>query len=86
MMKNERLIVRLKDDFGNSGTIEQKMMLPYNGASARVPGYVLTLRADYDCGMIYHVSCHESLGEALDRVKPISCGTFRVVSREEVAA
>ena len=84
-MSRKTTVIHIKDDFGNSGTIEEKMMLPYNGASARVLGYVLTLRADYDCGMIYHVSCHESLGEALDRVKPISCGTFRVVPGEAVA-
>lgn len=86
MMKNERLIVRLKDDFGNSGTIEEKMILPYRGSHVKEPAYILTLNADYENGLVYHVSVHPSYGDAVETVKPFSCGTFRVVSREEVAA
>ena len=85
MMKNERLIVRLKDDFGNSGTIEEKMILPYRDSPIRELSYILTLNADYDDGMVYHVSVHHSFGDALETVKPFSCGTFRVVSMEAVA-
>lgn len=77
-MQNQ--IISLKDNFGNSGTIEEKMLLPYRGATAREPGFVLTLWADYDGGLTYHVSVHPSLGDALEIVKTLSCGTFRAVT------
>ena len=79
------LVVHLKDDFGNSGTIEEKMILPYKGSPVREPAYILTLNADYENGLVYHVSVHPSFGDAIETVKPFSCGTFRVVSREAVA-
>lgn len=85
-MKNKGgLVVHLKDEFGNSGTIEEKMILPYRGSHVKEPAYVLTLNADYDDGMVYHVSVHPSFGDALETVKPFSCGTFRVVPKEAVA-
>ena len=69
--------MKLTDNYGNSATIEKVMTLPYKGAKTRVEAYILKLFADYDNGFNYHVSMHESLEDAKQKLSKFSCGTFK---------
>ena len=61
------------DNFGNKAEIEKVKILPYNGADKKVNGYRLTLSAMYDDDFVYHVSVHESLAEAENKMRTFSC-------------
>ena len=65
------------DDFGNTATIEEKMILAYNGAKVRTKAYVLTLTADYDGDMVYHVSMYDRMDDLEKALSKISLGTWR---------
>lgn len=64
-----------KDDFHNTARIDKHIgPAYYNGPC--VVQYRLTLIANYDHNMVYHVSVYESWKEAMEALKKFSCGTF----------
>ncbi len=64
--------------FENRATIECFPMRHYKG-SEKSDGYRLCCFADYDDGMLYHVSCHETYEEAYKKMMDISCGIWEEV-------
>lgn len=66
-----------KDKFGNTATIEECLILPYNGAKHKVKGFRLILSADYDNAFIYHVSVHEEKEDAISEMLKNSCGEWK---------
>lgn len=64
--------------FGNSATIEAMPMRAYKGAEKK-QGYRLCCYADYDDGMLYYCSCHETYKEAYAAMMSISCGEWEEV-------
>lgn len=69
-------IASFSDAYGNTATIYKEVILPYRGATKYVEGYKLSLTADYDCDYCYHVSVHETLDEALDKMSEYSGNTW----------
>jgi hypothetical protein len=67
----------LHDNFGNTATLTDVIVLPYKGASERKNGVRLTLTADYDNDFVYHVAVYETEQDALNRLKKISCDTWK---------
>lgn len=53
---------------GNSAVIEHSMRTAYMGAASRKDLYRLTVKADYDHGFVFFVSCYETLEEARERL------------------
>lgn len=66
------------EQFGNTATIEEGWTRPYKGAK-KMLGYRLCCYADYDDGELYYCSCHESFGEAYNRMMQISGGEWKEV-------
>ena len=56
------------DAADNSATIEHSMRSGYKGAPGRRDLYRLTVKADYDHGFVFFVSCYETLEEARERL------------------
>lgn len=67
----------LHDDFGNTATIFEKMMLPYRGATKQKKSYVLSLTADYEMDFLYFRSVYESMEELNAKLATFSCGTWK---------
>lgn len=67
----------LHDDFGNTATIEERIMLPYRGATKQKKGYVLSLTADYDMDFLYFRSVYESMEDVKAKLTILSCGTWK---------
>jgi len=67
----------LHDDFGNTATIFEKMMLPYKGATKQKKSYVLSLTADYEMDFLYFRSVYESMEELNAKLATLSCGTWK---------
>lgn len=70
-------MIILHDDFGNTATIEEKMLLGYKDARTRTKAYVLTLTADYDNNFVYHVSVYDRMEDLERALEKISCGTWK---------
>lgn len=70
------IIKKFKDNFGNIAAIEQTETFPYRGAGKKTSCFRLCLMAEYDDGFIYHVSCYDTLADALLKLSRMSCGTF----------
>lgn len=56
------------DVAGNSAAIEHNTRSEYKGAAGRKDVYRLTVKADYDHGFVFFVSCYETLEEARERL------------------
>lgn len=67
----------LHDDFGNTATIEERIMLPYRGATKQKKSYVLSLTADYDMDFLYFRSVYESMEDVKTKLTILSCGTWK---------
>ena len=67
----------LHDDFGNTATIEERIMLPYRGATKQKKRYVLSLTADYDMDFLYFRSVYESMEDVKTKLTILSCGTWK---------
>lgn len=67
----------LHDDFGNTATIEEKMMYSYKGAEHKTKFFVLSLTADYEDDFMYFRSVYESMGDAMEKLKEFSCNTWK---------
>lgn len=67
----------LHDDFGNTATIFEKMMLPYKGATKQKKSYVLSLTADYEMDFLFFRSVYESMEELNAKLATFSCGTWK---------
>lgn len=67
----------LHDDFGNTATIEERIMLPYRGATKQKKSYVLSLTADYDMDFLYFRSVYESMEDVKAKLTILSCGTWK---------
>lgn len=66
-----------KDDYGNRGTLDVSQRFPYNGSWKKQNAYRICL---YDAeDYLYHVSVYETEHEAVDSLKPFSCGSFEEV-------
>lgn len=70
------VIKTFHDDYGNIATIEKWETLPYRGAKEKTTLFRLNLMAAYDSNFLYHVSCYETLKDAIDKLRGFSCGTF----------
>lgn len=46
------------------------------GAKEKTTLFRLNLMAAYDSNFLYHVSCYETLKDAIDKLRGFSCGTF----------
>lgn len=68
----------LHDDFGNTATIKEEMILPYKGATKKQNAFILTLSADYEKDFVYYVSVYETLSDAMEKLKNISCNTWKL--------
>lgn len=66
----------LHDNFGNTATIEEVFIFPYNGAKEKEKGYRLVLTSDYNNNFLYHVSVHESMQDVENELKKLSCNTW----------
>lgn len=66
------------DDFGNTATITEKYILPYKGAKETQRSFVLSLTADYDNNFLYFLSVYETMREATDKLKELSCNTWKI--------
>jgi len=67
----------LHDDFGNTATIFEKMILPYKGATKQEKAYVLSLTADYEMDFLYFRSVYESMEDVNAQLGKLSCGTWK---------
>lgn len=67
----------LHDNFGNTATITEKEILPYKGSKQKEKAFILTLKADYDNNFLYHLSIYETEKEAMNKLKTLSCNTWR---------
>ena len=67
----------LHDDFGNTATIEERIMLPYRGATKQKKSYVLSLTADYNMDFLYFRSVYESMEDVKTKLTILSCGTWK---------
>lgn len=72
---------KYKDNFGNTAKLEEKMIFPYKGANVKSTAYVLTISADYDNDFVYFVSVYETYDEALEKLRTLSCGTFKLENK-----
>lgn len=68
----------ISEKYGNSATIESMEMKPYKGAT-KEQGYRLCCYADYDDGILYHCSCHETYEAAYKGMMSMSCGEWKEV-------
>lgn len=59
------------NDNGNTATIDNGLIFPYNGAPEKTPYYRVTAKSDYN-NFIYHVSTFETYADAINDVK--NCG------------
>lgn len=74
------ILYRYVDDFGNRAEIEKIRLYPYKGAPQKVPGYMVSCFGMYqDAGLMYHRSIFETLKDAENDIKKLSCGTFVMV-------
>ena len=67
----------LHDDFGNTATIEERIILPYRGATKQKKSYVLSLTADYNMDFLYFRSVYESMEDVKAKLTILSCGTWK---------
>lgn len=72
-----------KDDFGNIAMIEQTEHLPYKEAKKKTTCFRLHCMSEYNLYFLYHISCHETLEKALDKLSELSCGTFKEIEQKE---
>lgn len=80
------LIVRqYNDDYGNKAIIEEIKILPYNGAKKRINAYRLSLIAEYDKNLVYHVSICEALEQAIAVMFDYSNRTWKEVDAQWLA-
>ena len=68
----------ISEPFGNSAEIEALAMRAYKGAE-KTQGYRLCCYAEYDDGMLYYCSCHETYEEAYKAMMVLSCGIWEEV-------
>lgn len=66
-----------KDKFGNAAKIEPVKIYPYKGAETKIKGFRLWVYSEYDKNFVYFVSVYESFAEAENKLKELSCGTFK---------
>lgn len=67
----------LHDDFGNTATIEERMMYSYKEAERKTKSFVLSLMADYEDDFMYFRSVYESMGDAMEKLQEFSCNTWK---------
>lgn len=77
------IVKRFRDDFGNAALIEKVNTFAYNEAPRKTEAYRLMLIAEYDDNFVYHVSVHEILGEAENKLKCFSCNTWKEIERQK---
>lgn len=78
---NMNIVKRFRDDFGNLALIEKVNTFAYNGAPRKTEAYRLMLFAEYDDNFMYHVSCHETLGDAKYNLRCLSCDTWKEIEQ-----
>lgn len=75
-----KIILKYEDDCHNMATIEEIECLAYYGAKYKQKAFVLKLYATYDDNMLYHLTMHETLNDATDKLKTFSLGTFKLIT------
>ena len=60
------------EEHGNTAIIEKVKTFPYKGAPKKQTGFRLIVSADYDEGFIYHISLHETLEAAKDKLTTLA--------------
>lgn len=70
---------KFRDEYGNTATIKERMIIPFRGSHAIEKAFVLSLSADYDHDFIYHVSVHETEENAMVKLKTMSCDTWKCI-------
>lgn len=68
-----------KDKFGNAAKIESVKIYPYKGAETKIESFRLWVYSEYDKNFVYFVSVYESFAKAENKLKELSCGTFKEV-------
>ena len=69
------VIEKYRDKFHNVATIDRTRRPAYYGCPES-DHFRVTCASENNGFYIYHVSVHESLGDAREALKGISCGTF----------
>ena len=70
-------VASLSDAYGNTATIFKETIIPYRGATKPVDSYKLSLTADYNSDYCYHVSVHDNMQAALDKMNEFSNQTWK---------
>jgi hypothetical protein len=65
------------DDFENMAVIRKRKILPDSTAHIKYTAYTLSLYAMYGSNMLYHLSTHETIEDAENKLKTFSLGTFK---------
>ena len=75
-------IMTYRDNFQNRADLFETLCFPYPGATKKTKAYIVELHSEYDNDFLYHLSCFDVLTDAIESLKTLSCGTFRLVSTE----
>lgn len=67
------------DNFEHIAIIEKTKIYPFYGSKTKETAYVLSLYSTYKENRLYYLSTFESMNDALNALKKISCGTFKEI-------
>ena len=66
------------DSFNNQAIIRKKRIYPYHGAKTRRDSFQLKIISRYN-NMCIYLAMYDSEQDALNKLKEMSCGTFKKI-------